>query len=513
MRKPNRMDCDVLVVGAGPVGLMLGCELARRGVSHKVIETKPKRERYCKALGVSPRTLEVLDTMGLLDEALRLGFHFTAMNTVVMGQVVSRIDASKVGELPYNNFALAQPDMEDLLEGFWGRLGHSIERDTSLLSFEQDDEGVTAHLSDGRTMRARYLVGCDGAHSAVRKTLGTAFDGERFGRSFVLGDLHLRWNHPHTEGFQFILLEDGEMRNNITVIPNPTAPGRYRVSTSIEADAQCDEHPTLEFLQELIQPALPEGTVVSDLRWSSHYNISHRIAERYRTGRVFLAGDAAHIHPPIGGLGMNTGLQDAHNLGWKLAEVLQGRLHEAILDTYHSERHQVGRAVVQVTAGRMERAMRGEDPRGNPEPPQFDTQLRIRYEAGLLVGGDTASGLPRPGDRLPSVTGLHRTGVYGQARLPEILRDGRFHLFTYRMEHAAVREAVESAFGEGVRCWAIVDASPDEAMGHLLDGEGRWAQEVGGGAVLVRPDGVIGWRGQDLGALKSWLDGFTGNIA
>ena len=207
---------------------------------------------------------------------------------------------------------------------------------------------------------------------------------------------------------------------------------------------------------------------------------------------------------------MNTGLQDAHNLGWKLAEVLQGRLNETILDTYHSERHAVGSRVVEVTAGRMERAMRGEDPRGNPEPPQFDTQLRVRYEAGPLVGGDSVSGLPRPGDRMPAVIGLRRTRVYGQARLPEIFRDGRFHLFTHGVDHAAACKEAEEALGQGVRCWAILDEAPGEAGGHLLDSEGGWARQVGSGAVLVRPDGVIGWRGIDLGALRSWLEGVSG---
>lgn len=503
------MNHDVLIIGAGPVGLMVGCQLALRGVSHTIVEAKTTRERYCKALGVSPRSLEVFDQMGILDETLRLGFHFKAMNIVAKGEVVARIDSQQT-YLPYNSFAMAQPDTEEVLEGYWRKFGHRIERGWTLVGLEQDADGVSATFDNGQTVRARYLVGCDGAHSTVRKQLGTSFEGERFERSFLLGDVHLDWKQPHNESWQFLLFEGDEMRNNVTVIPNPTAPGRYRISTSIDIDAECPEPPTLEFLRSLIEPALPSGTAVSDMRWSSRYNISHRIASRYSTGRVFLAGDAAHIHPPIGGLGMNTGLQDAHNLGWKLAAVCRGQLPESVLETYHSERHPVGSKVVEVTAARMAQAMKGESSKRLPEPPLFDSQLRIRYEPGLLVGGEhPISSLPRPGDRLPGVLGLRRAHVAGGVRIPELFRDGRFHLFTSEIDHEAFQNAVSGVLGDLVRCWAILPQEAAEATGYFLDPEKCWDREVGPGAVLARPDGVIGWRGTELTAVQNWLAGFT----
>lgn len=500
------MNTDVVIVGAGPVGLMLGCELARRGVSHAVVESQNERLRYCKALGVTARTLELLDYLGALDEALRRGLHFSAMNIVAHGETVQRM-ITQHDALPYGAFGLAQPDMEDILEDVHRQFGGRLHRNMTLAQLEQDDHGVNLQFEDGQTWRARYLVGCDGAHSRVRKILGIDFPGQRYDRTFVLGDVHIAWDRPHQECWQFLLFEDGEMRNNITVIPNPTGPGRYRVSTSVDPEHPCSERPTLDDLTALVAPALPTGTVLSDLRWSSRYNISHRHAERYQQGRVFLAGDAAHIHPPIGGLGMNTGLQDAHNLGWKLAGVCQGWLQDSVLETYHSERHPVGAKVVEVTAARMDRSMSGKISRDQSESPLFDTQLTVRYEPGPLVGGQAPDSgkFPRPGDRLPTVLGLRRPHVAGEVRLAELFRRPAFHLFTHDTDHDAFHQKAHLWLPEPLRCWAILEQEPSEAMGYFCDPDGHWRHTVGPGAVFVRPDGVIGWRGQDPESFAQWL--------
>ncbi len=499
---------DVLIVGAGPVGLMLGNELARRGVDHQIVETKAKREPYCKALGVSPRTLELFDQIGVLDEALRRGFFFHAMNVVVGGELVKHFEVQD--ELvPYGPFALAQPHTEEILENSWRRYGNAIVRGKTLESFEEKADRVIASFTDGERVEARYLVGCDGAHSSVRKALGTSFEGERVARTFLLGDVRLNWDRAPRDNWQFVHMVDGELRNIVTLIANPTGPGRYRVSTSVDVTDDCPEHPSLEYLQEVVRPILPEGVELSDMRWSSRYSISHRIAGSYRKGRVFIAGDAAHIHPPIGGLGMNTGLQDAHNLGWKLAEVCLGHLKDEVLDTYDSERRPVGQKVVEVTAARMNRAM-GE---GSEvvEPPQFDTQLRVRYEPGLLVGGDTPPlGLPRPGDRLPALDDLRRAHVHGEFQLADVFHDGLFHLFLHDTDRDPFLATARTHLHERVRDWTIfASGEPEQAMGAILDPRGRWSDEVGTGAVLVRPDGVIGWRGSSVSDFQTWLEGFT----
>lgn len=492
------MDYDVLVVGAGPVGLILGCELARRGVSHAILESKPSREAYCKALGVAPRSLELFDQLGVLDEVRARGFHFDAMNIVVTGDAPRRIPTQSA-ELPYGYFSLAQPDTEVVLEEYWSRWGYQIQRGRTVTALEQDQDSVVARTDSGEQMRARYLVGCDGAHSTVRKLLQAPFEGERFPMTFLLGDVRLNWDKLPRDNWQFIYLENGELRNVVTVIANPTGPNRYRVSAAVQDDFECPEHPPLEVLREVIGPALPEGTELSDLRWSSRYNISHRIAGFYRKDRVFLAGDAAHIHPPIGGLGMNTGLQDAHNLGWKLAGVVQGYLSEAVLDTYQAERLPVGAKVVEVTAARMERAMGGKSV--VEEPPHFDSQLFIRYKPNLLVAAQGA----RSGERLPTVSGIKRPHVEGEVRLAELFRDGRFKLFTY-LSKEAWESVLRARLGQHASCYAIcADEETAQMPGSFWDGEGQWKRLLGEEAVLVRPDGVIGWMGTDPARLDAWL--------
>lgn len=499
---------EILILGAGPVGLMLACQLQSRGVPFRLVEARISREYWVKALGVSPRTLEIFDQMGILDEALNRGLFFSAVNTLVEGAMQARVEIDPLA-LPYGAMALGQYDTETILEDELRRCGGVVEWQTRAVRIEAHQDCVEVELerpSDSEVVFCHWLVGCDGAHSLARKSAGISFDGDRFEQHFLLGDVEIGWEHPHSEVWKLIQLSpEGELRNVVAVVPIPGSPRRYRLSLAVPPESQGQTEP-LELLRACAAPSLPPGTPIGNLRWSSFYRISHRLASRYRQGRVLLAGDAAHLHPPIGGLGMNTGLQDAYNLGWKLAAVAQGRAPESLLDSYHEERHPVGAQVVALTSGRMEDFFKGK-PRDENAEERANTQLGVEYCQGPLSFGQLPPGDrgALPGQRVNAIGGLERRFVRRRGRLIELLRRGEFHLFGYggswsQLRHLAAFLRERLPFS--LRVWAVgePDGPEQEDLNFVQDAEGEAAVAwgPGPGALLVRPDGHVAWRGRPL---------------
>jgi len=319
----------VVVVGAGPTGLWLACELALAGVDITVLERAEERSPHSKALGVHARTLEVLAMRGLADEFLASGRPLPSWHYAMLR---SRLDLQQLRTAFPFMLAIPQVRTEELLEKRALALGVRIHRGAAVTGLDQDADGVTLGVVDAADIRAAYVVGCDGAGSAVRKAAGIGFPGSESPASGFLGDVVL--DAPPPPGF-------GVNNAHGALIVAPLPDGRFRV-TGYDPHDQEDAEPTLTGLRATAVRIAGTDFGMREPAWLSRFGLAARQADRYRAGRVLLAGDAAHMHPPAGGVGLNAGIQDAMNLGWKLAAVVQGRAGTGLLDSYHDERHPVG---------------------------------------------------------------------------------------------------------------------------------------------------------------------------
>jgi 2-polyprenyl-6-methoxyphenol hydroxylase-like FAD-dependent oxidoreductase len=343
----RRGSARTLIVGAGPVGLTMAMELARYGISVRIIDKAAARTDKSKALVLWSRTLEMFDRAACAEMFIATGRKVDAANIIAGGKVLGRVSLGGVNSpYPYA-LMLPQSDTERLLEEHLGSIGVTVEREVELTSFTTDPSGVTAVLrhADGReeTMQSEWLIGCDGAHSTVRHTLGLEFEGETLQSSWILADIHVS-GYPFPESELAIYWhEDG------VLVFFPISPGRFRVIADTGASVDA---PTLEQVQGIIDRRGPAGLTASDAIWLSAFRINERKVAAYRSGRAFIAGDASHVHSPAGGQGMNTGMQDAFNLAWKLVLVCRGTCSEKLLDSYSAERSAVGQQVLEA-AGRL----------------------------------------------------------------------------------------------------------------------------------------------------------------
>ena len=338
------MKTQVLVVGAGPVGLTMAAELARYGVAVRIVDKAAQRTDKSKALAIWSRTLELLDRAGCASPLVEAGLKVTAANIVAGDEQLARITLDGVATSHPYALMLPQSETERLLEEHLGRLGVSVERSVELLEFTDTGNEVSAKLraADGgeESLEAAWLIGCDGAHSTVRHGLGFEFVGDTLQSDWILADLHMAGVTAPGE-IHIGLHGDGMLAFF------PIVDDRYRVIADVGTGKPHRPDPTLREVQEVIDKRGPGGVVVSNPIWLASFHINERKVNDYRKGRVFLAGDAAHIHSPAGGQGMNTGIQDACNLAWKLALVLHGMAAaEPLLGSYSTERGAVGEEVL-----------------------------------------------------------------------------------------------------------------------------------------------------------------------
>ncbi|WP_418960697.1 FAD-dependent monooxygenase [Streptomyces tritici] len=524
---------SVLVVGAGPVGLTAAAALRRRGVDVRIVDRLKARLPFAKAVGIQPRTLEIWDLMGCVRPVLDAAEPLRGQLAYVDGVEQARIRLALPPELPYGFAALPQYETERVLEEHLGGFGTRVERGAELVAFEQDEEGVTARLAWARAgggateeeVRCRYLVGCDGAHSTVRKGLGLAFEGGAFPESYLLGDVRVDWDLP--AGYALRAMHrgaDGAIDDVLVAVPLP-GHGRYRVSATVPPElAPADpadgvahgpeggRAPALGDIQAVLDRLSPQPATASYLRWSSVFRISHRLVDRYGEGRVFVAGDAAHIHPPTGAQGMNTGIQDAWNLAWKLALAVEGGARAGLLASYDAERRPVGAEVVGRTVRHAAEGVQAD--RTDPETLLLrEAQLLVTYRGSPVVGPADASagGGPEPGDRAPDCGGLAGDLAAYPLRLYDLLR-GRGHVLLLYGDGRSAAELHRLAYAAGLLSRGRVESCAVLAHGGApiggtglpvyRDARGEFAQRYAvrvPTAFLVRPDGHLGARFTALG--------------
>jgi 2-polyprenyl-6-methoxyphenol hydroxylase-like FAD-dependent oxidoreductase len=536
MTATRSSDPDVLIIGAGPTGLVAAAQLAARGVSVRIIDAAPVRSDKSRALGVQARTLELFDKMGVADRLVSLGKPSLGMRLHVEGRQVARLPIDDLGidhtRFPYLLF-VSQVQTERVLDEHLAALGVSVERPVTLVGLEQDEHGVTARVQRyGRdeTIRARYLLGADGAHSAVRHALELPFHGDAYASDFVLGDVEASGDLAFEELLLFV------SRKGVLIV-FPMGGSTVRVMATGFALRSDAGDPTVEELQEQVTrlSGRPDFRI-ERATWVSRFRLHHRGVDRYRVGRVFLAGDAAHIHSPAGGQGMNTGIQDAYNLAWKLAMVVQGHADEVLLDSYQAERLPVGRRLLRFT-DRLFSMMSTLSPvmgwlRTKLAPvvvPHllstrrsnlflFASQLGIRYRRSPAVAehlehadarfregpraGDRAPGAPLPQGHF--LSRLHGPGwwLLGFCGHGEGSTDG---------ERLQQRLAAAAADAPWIRTLIIARTPAPEHEGWVHDPEGTLHDRYGlrgPGIVLVRPDGHIAFRSAGVGVdpLCRWLD-------
>ena len=488
-------ETDVLIAGGGPTGLTLAIQLARQGVPFRLVDKAGSYFQGSRGDGIQPRTLEVFDDLGIIDTILATGrtapLHRSYRKDTVIweGRMADPVEATP--DVPYPNaYFVPQWLTEQILRDRLAELGGKVELGTELTGFTQDAQGVTAVLrQDGteRSIRARYLVGADGGRSAVRHLLGLPFVGETNDEvRLMLADVRAP-GLDHELGHVFSDADD-PMKATAFVAFTPlygTFPDAFVLAGT---PPERDEDLTLDYLRGVVDRATEREPQVelTELTWSTFWRLNVRMVEQFQVGRVFLAGDAAHVHPPTGGQGLNTGVQDGYNLGWKLAAVLTGAPAE-LLASYQAERLPIAQDVLRLSRELIDKHERGDED-AHVRGPETQ-QLLLNYRGGPLTRElRTQPGGVRAGDRAPDAPALDPSGQ--PIRIFDLLRGPHWTVLSFGVPVGEVGVPVY-VVGED-----IVDDRGLVAADYQVDGPAVF---------VIRPDGYIGLAANDADQVAGYL--------
>lgn len=515
---------DVLIIGAGPVGLVTAAELTRYGVAVRLLDKRPGPVDHSHASIVHVRTQEVLEAMGIVEGWLQHGYPFRRTTFYAFGQKLGQLNIEGV-DSPYPfPRDIGQNVTERLLIEHLHSVGVEIERPVEAIDFRQDDEKVTVTLRypDGRQeeAQAKWAVSAEGSASMVRHKINIPFEGDRYeGQEFVQTDAHIRWSYPTGDGYMFI------NKDRFLGFFPFSHDGFYRILCARPDKNPSDKSdPTLAEMQQIVREVADPYAELYEPQWLNRFRTQHRKASRFREGRALLVGDAGHVHVPVGGQGMNTGIQDAFNLSWKLAYVIQGLAKPQLLDTYNSERQPVAEALLKTTDSGFRFMV---EPNDLTElalrflgraafqveallHPIRDVveEVTISYRQGLLSEDHGGSSGPQAGDRAPDAIAV-RLADRATVRLFQVLQGTQWHLLLFtgrnpdadtetQLKHLA--EELTNRYRHTVQVHYVTPLlmEPQTQLSVLVDRQEYLHDKYGVGQAclyLIRPDWYIGFRG------------------
>ena len=514
-------NTDVLIVGAGPTGVTLACDLARRGISLRIIDKSPDIQNGSRAKALQPRSLEVFDDLGIAGEMLASGKTDTIYRRFKGSQVIGESKRSDIAthrnDTAYPlSLLIPQTSVERILRAKLKALGITVEFAKTLEGFTEENDGVLVNIgnaANGEKLVCKYLVGCDGGHSATRKALGIKFEGVTSEtETAIIGDVEVEgltpdawhmWLHPlYGIGIALCPLP-GTNLWQLQAAAVPDSEGNAPVS--------CLETFNRVFQENAAMP----GVILKNAGWVSTYRVNVRMADKFKVGRIFIAGDAAHAHSIAGGLGMNTGIQDAYNLGWKLAAVLTGAAKPKLLETYEEERLPVAAWTLNTSTARqmavIDASKKGQ---GGIESAitKDTTQLNIHFrDSSLSFDARNERGNIAAGDRAPDAT-CKDAATGNPIRLFDIFRGTHFTVLGFGIKYKEALTGMQDAFAPMVKACLVAASFEPGMIQVLLDNNGTAAAAYGltEAAFVIRPDGYIGFAtcDDDSNAIADYLGRF-----